>query len=115
MHSLHPQSNGKTGINGVDIKTSANLHMGKTGKNGIDDMISAALYQTMPVIDGIDDMISATLCTKINATLPLQFDDALNLLLSVTVLVMAEWGDTKGEHHKSKSANAREHTEASEH
>jgi hypothetical protein len=92
------------------------------GYNGIDDMISAALHQMMPVIDGVDDMITTALCTEINAALPLQFDDALNLLLSDTVLAMAE-----GERIKSKSkstnastskrndANAREHADTSDH
>jgi hypothetical protein len=90
MRSLHLQSEDKTGINRVVDTSPADLHLGKTGKNGIDDMISAALHQMMPVIDGVDDMISTALCTEINAALPLQFDDTLNLLLSDTILAMAE-------------------------
>jgi hypothetical protein len=98
---------GKTGTNRAEDLIPAHLCLDKKGKNGIDDLISASLPHTMPVIDSIDDMISATQCTEINATLPLQYDDAINLHLLDTVLMMAEGENITGKkQHKIISSNA---------
>jgi hypothetical protein len=84
----------------------ADLDMSKIGKNSAEDTIPADLHLGKTGENVIDDMISATPCTKINAALPLQYDDAFNLLLSDTILVMYKGESTTGEkHHKSKSSN----------